>query len=65
MSSLEELREQTKVTIREVRKHYEQVHPHASNLIVLNLLEEEINDANSSRLKELNTNLEKLLFSQV
>ncbi len=65
MSSLEELRSQTKSTIRELRKHYEKVHPHASNLIVLNLLEEEINNANSSRLKELNTNLEKLLFSEV
>lgn len=65
MSSLEELRNKTKETIREVKKYYEKTHPHASNLIVLNLLEEEINTANSSRLEELNTNLEKLLFSQV
>ncbi len=65
MSSLEELRNTTKGTIREVRKHYEKVHSHASNLIVLTLLEEEINNANRPRLEELNANLEKLLFEQV
>jgi len=65
MSSYKELQQKAKDLISQLRQHCEKHDQHASNYLALTMLTSEVDTADTDRLNEIITDVEKILFESV